>query len=821
MMKRLAAGIGAWAILAGPVLAQTCSPQLLSAAVDRYAAEPFSARTWRVLQGFGDPMIDPAGVGDDIWSAQDKWRKLASELAPDASGLQNVGWNCRIGYPLSVLEKRIGSLGRAHPYVKQWLLSQEKVMQACADESGGEVGLPPPLEVEPAFANLQKMDRAYQEASIAFYRNKEQALTLFRAIARSTSPHRAAAAYNIANLLANAKRPAEARKQAETILADQSLQSVHAIARELLGYIANQEDTAESWTSLIDRNVAILQTPAARITASEDAKREYARALYDIDYAGVRAKDDYWWLDGKLPEDATISKALVDSSRKHPVVLWMMAGQSLNEKYWKAPWSLIGDKWNARTAAYMSKARALQPAFAGIKGPAADMLEALAAKPDDATRTELWNKARAAMSAAEMSCGSDPKTAAAGFLLTHAVRLSALAGKYEEAYAALDAVPFKAARSYYREALYRLAQYQLGQGHVIDTRKLRDRFISAATFAALPENMRVQDGDELASLLGLIAEDEAKWKEALKRLSEPASNVVLNLLPTTSLWSLVADTSFSESDRALLARAAWTRDYALRRKFADEHADTVLQLNPPMKVIADRTKADYPKAQGDNLRLLTILRSPRHNILVSIPDEWQVQPIKPENFDGIDSWDHNDKNWWCPLEPDRQLGALRHQADGVMGTAGLDDYGLKSLADVYDPELRSKVDASRDKFLKQNPMVKAINRKEVQALAAMPSAPRKLTESAIRWGKASKGDDGAPEALALAVKATRYGCNWHGSHERYSKAAQKLLQTRFRDTSWARETPYWFGCMNQQWDKDGNRVATCEKKSWPKQAPLR
>ena len=97
----------------------------------------------------------------------------------------------------------------------------------------------------------------------------------------------------------------------------------------------------------------------------------------------------------------------------------------------------------------------------------------------------------------------------------------------------------------------------------------------------------------------------------------------------------------------------------------------------------------------------------------------------------------------------------------------------------------------------------------------------KDSQSAIRWGKASKGDDGAPEALALAVKATRYGCNWHGSHESYSKAAQNLLQSKFKSTSWAAATPYWFSCMYEEWDKDGNRVPNCKPKRWEKQAPLK
>ena len=257
------------ALAAGPAFAQTaCEPAKLAAAIDRYAAEPFSALNWRVLNGLGDPGIEASGVGADTWALQERWKKLAAEILPEAPGLQEVSWNCRIGYPLSVLEKRVDQLGKDHPYVKQWLMAQEQVLRAC-DSEQGEVALPAPLGEDAAFANRQKADRAYQEASIAFYRDKEKAIPLFRAIAQSNSVHRAAAAYNVANLLANAKQPDAARKEAEAILANPAFASVHGITRELLGYIANQEDTAQGWTGLINSNIATLEKPSEQILATE------------------------------------------------------------------------------------------------------------------------------------------------------------------------------------------------------------------------------------------------------------------------------------------------------------------------------------------------------------------------------------------------------------------------------------------------------------------------------------------------------------------------------------------------------------------------
>jgi hypothetical protein len=198
--------------------------------------------------------------------------------------------------------------------------------------------------------------------------------------------------------------------------------------------------------------------------------------------------------------------------------------------------------------------------------------------------------------------------------------------------------------------------------------------------------------------------------------------------------------------------------------------------------------------------------------------------IKPESFTEIDGWNPNDKNWWCPFEPDRQLGALRKQADDALGMPQDGAFMPRQLKDVYDPALREALAGNRDGVLTLHPMVKAVNWKEIQALTKMDQAPKRLTEAALKWARTARGKDGggAAEALALAVRTTRYGCNWHGSHEKYSKAAQQMLVRKFGGTEWQKQTPYWFGCRRTVWNADFSEKTTiCDPKTWPKQAPLR
>ena len=131
-----------------------------------------------------------------------------------------------------------------------------------------------------------------------------------------------------------------------------------------------------------------------------------------------------------------------------------------------------------------------------------------------------------------------------------------------------------------------------------------------------------------------------------------------------------------------------------------------------------------------------------------------------------------------PFETDRNLIELRNEFDAIVGGAP-SEWTQKSLAAVLDPVIEADLDAKREAVLKDHPIVRSVNWNEIKALSEMPSAPKRLTNVAIAWGKASAGKDGAPEALALAVRTTRYGCNWHGPHRVYSRAAHDLLHKKF------------------------------------------
>src|SRR5690349_4137952 len=173
MSRRIFSLIALMALGATPLLAQTACPdgaprdaKKISQSVDRYAQAPFSARTYRVLKGLGDPMIDPGGLSS--WQDEDTLKKLIAEITPDAKLPNYYGYECRLSYPRQVLEKRITDLGKTNPYVKQWVTVQLAVLAACSGEK--IVELPGPLaDQQSPVKELQEADRAYQQASLVFY----------------------------------------------------------------------------------------------------------------------------------------------------------------------------------------------------------------------------------------------------------------------------------------------------------------------------------------------------------------------------------------------------------------------------------------------------------------------------------------------------------------------------------------------------------------------------------------------------------------------------------------------------------------------------
>ena len=67
-----------------------------------------------------------------------------------------------------------------------------------------------------------------------------------------------------------------------------------------------------------------------------------------------------------------------------------------------------------------------------------------------------------------------------------------------------------------------------------------------------------------------------------------------------------------------------------------------------------------------------------------------------------------------------------------------------------------------------------------------------LCDAAIAWARAHPQDPRVPEALHLAVRATRYGLGADKESSGYSKEAFDLLHRRYPNSPWTKQTKYWY-----------------------------
>jgi hypothetical protein len=125
-------------------------------------------------------------------------------------------------------------------------------------------------------------------------------------------------------------------------------------------------------------------------------------------------------------------------------------------------------------------------------------------------------------------------------------------------------------------------------------------------------------------------------------------------------------------------------------------------------------------------------------------------------------------NWWCAEPPPPLSGTGADSGEGDRKT---------KPKPMPVPE-----------FLKPSQSLAAT---QFAALQALGVAPNYLCRIAIEWTEKNPDDPRSPEALHLAVRSTRYGCT-DDQTGRWSKAAYDLLHRKYPNTTWARNTRYWF-----------------------------
>jgi hypothetical protein len=97
------------------------------------------------------------------------------------------------------------------------------------------------------------------------------------------------------------------------------------------------------------------------------------------------------------------------------------------------------------------------------------------------------------------------------------------------------------------------------------------------------------------------------------------------------------------------------------------------------------------------------------------------------------------------------------------------------------------------------PLLKSADVTELKAFEHTGSATKRLSEDAVEWAQSIGWfdrlfgwDRAVPEALALAVQSTRYGCRRPPENGPWSREAYLKLHRLYPKSNWAVKTKYWF-----------------------------
>ncbi|HYL62262.1 MAG TPA: hypothetical protein VE077_06535 [Candidatus Methylomirabilis sp.] len=303
---------------------------------------------------------------------------------------------------------------------------------------------------------------------------------------------------------------------------------------------------------------------------------------------------------------------------------------------------------------------------------------------------------------------------------------------------------------------------------------------------------------------------------------------------------LVADAAKSNALPAELrtnvAIAAWTRAILLKNDaVANEMTPILGDLLPEVKPALAEYAAAPAGDQRDFTAAFEILHNPGFRPFVSAsPGRGWFYSVNESRFSTLDEFEDN---WWCAF-PRPNPPHVLHPGGIVASPHFLSEQdragaGKESAALVVSPSADQQPDQPDAYFVRDyyrmfstlsQPLQlvypggvvssphflsadeRAAAEKETAALAALPSAPLWLGQTAIAWAKAHPEDSRVPEALHQVVSAWRYGCTEssqspvqqtsteekQGNAPNYSKEAFEILHRRYPESEWTKKTPYWF-----------------------------
>jgi hypothetical protein len=645
-------------------------------------------------------------------------------------------YNCLAGAfqnAVQVLDSRISQFGAGSPYVKQWLAAQDQVFANCP----GGSGYPPrpavaqiPVAAPASDPVVMRKDRAYQIAAAHFYAEDfGQARSEFAAIARDPqSPYQKIAPYLVARVL---------------IREGTLTPGINAINAKALAQAQQQLQAI-----LADKNLSEFHAAARGLL-------QFVRIRLYPQERGRELESD---LSGEKP-GPNFRQDLID-------YLWLLDNPS------SAPKGL-----NSSTPQPPSTVQATrQPATGQERGDMTDWIFTFQKSGPEAFRNShsRWHethslpwlvaaisKARSADPAAvrleSAALKVAPSSPAYVTVTFHRLRLLAESGHLEQARAGLHRVLSNPAL-----ALTQSARNQFLALRATVSTSLADWLRYASRVPAVPGGRS-----------GMTVQDLRKNPQAF--FDTDASIVLTEKLPMRLLAQASQSTTLPAPLRKQIAIAVWTRAILLH------DAPIAREMTPVLAVLAPELKsplAAYASAKNGPARRFAaaflVLHFPAMRPFVNA-GEFRVSYTGPEKLSDLDPFRDN---WWCLMGPPPKNAQWQ--------------WNYYTMYTRLSPPLRQIYpdgNVPSPAFL--NTSERAAAAKEWSALGSLPAAPTWLGSETLAWAKAHPNDPRVPEALHLAVRATRYGC-LDAESGTYSRRAFTFLHNRYPRSPWTRKTPYWF-----------------------------
>lgn len=351
-------------------------------------------------------------------------------------------------------------------------------------------------------------------------------------------------------------------------------------------------------------------------------------------------------------------------------------------------------------------------------------------------------RAKELIAAADKVKQGSPAYATVAF---HALRLMAESGMKDEARTRLDALLAQTGA--------RLQPSSRNLFHSLRMKLARnlDEFLKYAT--QVPAGITYDvDGRELP--------EDLKENEQLKALADGRAMLseegatALNLrMSLDTLKQVVMSQALPAHIRRELALAVWTRAVLL------DNEETASAIIPALESLAPELKeylSAYASAANIEARRFAAVY-----LMLKFPGVRPYVDSGVSRMTPLNEIDIYRDNGWCAID---QNAAGSQAAGRIAKPTGLD-------------------------FLSEAQKAMAVG--ELNKLTAIGTAPNYLSAQAVAYATKKPDDARAPEALHLAVRATRYGCK-DDNTTKFSKQAFQLLHKRYPASEWAKKTKYFY-----------------------------